>query len=57
MPRFSEALSILQDRAKELFSIGHAFERLMQIAQSRDPGILCDRLECAQLWHEWPDSD
>ena len=57
MPHFDEALTILRDRATDLFGMGRSFERLMQAALTREPGILGDRFERVWLWHEWPDRD
>ncbi len=57
MPQFDEALTILRDRATDLFGMGRSFERLMQAALTREPGILGDRFERAWLWDEWPDRD
>ena len=37
MPHFTEALSILRDRATDLSGMGRAFERLMQSALSQEP--------------------
>ena len=54
-PHFEEALSILRDRATDLFGMGRAFERLMQAALSREPDILGDRFSQVWLWQEWPD--
>ena len=36
MPHFDEALTFLRDRATDLFGMGRAFERLMQIALSQE---------------------
>ena len=57
MPHFDEALTILRDRATDLFGMGRSFERLMQAALTREPGILGDRFERVWLWNEWPDRD
>ena len=57
MPHFDEALNILRDRATDLFGMGRSFERLMQVALSREPGILGDRFAKVWLWEEWPDHD
>ena len=57
MSHFDEALTILRDRATDLFGMGRSFERLMQAALTREPGILGDRFERVWLWHEWPDRD
>ena len=57
MPHFDEALTILRDRATDLFGMGRSFERLMQAALAREPGILGDRFERVWLWDEWPDRD
>ena len=57
MPHFAEALSILRDRATDLFGMGRAFASLMQAALSREPGILGDRFSQVWLWHEWPDHE
>ena len=35
MPHFDEVLSILRDCATDLFGMGRAFERLMQVKASR----------------------
>ena len=55
MSHFDQALSILRDRATDPFGMGRSFERLMQAALSREPGILGDRFARVWLWHEWPD--
>ena len=57
MPHFDEALTILRDRATNLFGMGRSFEHLMQAALTREPGILGDRFERVWLWDEWPDRD
>ena len=57
MPHFTEALSILRDRATDLYDMGRAFERLMQAALSQEPGILGDRFADVWLWDEWPERD
>ena len=57
MSHFDEALTILRDRATDLFGMGRSFERLMQAALTREPGILGDRFERVWLWDEWPDRD
>ena len=57
MPHFDEALTLLRDRASDLFGMGRAFERLMQAALTREPGILGDRFSQVWLWHEWPGRD
>ena len=41
MPHFDEALTLLRDRATDLYGMGRAFERLMQAAPvpgARHPG-------------------
>ena len=57
MPHFAEALTLLRDRATDLYGMGRAFERLMQAALSQEPGILGDRFTKVWLWHEWPDHE
>ena len=57
MPHFYEALAILRDRATDLLGMGRSFERLMQAALTREPGLLGDRFARVWLWHEWPDRD
>ena len=57
MPHFDEALTILRDRATDMFGMGRAFERLMKSALLQEPGILGDRFARVWLWHEWPDHD
>ena len=57
MPHFDEALTLLRDRATDLYGMGRAFERLMQAALSQEPGILGDRFTKVWLWHEWPDHE
>ena len=57
MPHFNEALTLLRDRATDLYGMGRAFERLMQAALSQEPGILGDRFTKVWLWHEWPDHE
>ncbi|MXZ40860.1 MAG: DEAD/DEAH box helicase [Caldilineaceae bacterium SB0666_bin_21] len=57
MPHFDEALTILRDRATDLFGMGRSFEHLMQAALTREPGIYGDRFERVWLWNEWPDRD
>ena len=57
MPHFAEALTILRDRATDYVGMGRAFERLMQAALLREPGILGDRFSQVWLWQEWPDHD
>ena len=37
MPHFTEALSILRERATDLSGMGRSFERLMQVKASRKP--------------------
>lgn len=43
MPHFDEALTILRARATDYAGMGRSFERLMQAALTREPGILGDR--------------
>ncbi len=57
MPHFDKALTILRDRATDLFGMGRSFERLMRTALTKEPGILGDRFERVWLWGEWPDRD
>ena len=57
MSHFDEVLTILRDRATDLFGMGRSFERLMQAALNQEPGILGDRFERVWLWDEWPDRD
>ena len=57
MPNFDQALTILRDRATDLFGMGRSVERLMQAALTKEPGILGDRFERVWLWHEWPGRD
>ena len=57
MPHFEEALTFLRDRATDYVGMGRAFERLMQAALSREPGILGDRFSQVWLWQEWPGHD
>ena len=57
MPHFDEVLTILRDRATDLFGMGRSFEHLMQAALTREPGIYGDRFERVWLWNEWPDRD
>ena len=57
MPHFEQALTTLRDRATDYVGMGRAFERLMQAALSREPGILGDRFSQVWLWQEWPDHD
>ena len=57
MSHFDEALTTLRDRATDYVGMGRAFERLMQAALSREPGILGDRFSQVWLWQEWPDHD
>ncbi len=57
MPHFDKALTILRDQATDLFGMGRSFERLMQAALTKEPGILGDRFERVWLWGEWPDRD
>ena len=57
MPHFNEALTLLRDRATDLYGMGRAFERLMKSALSQEPGILGDRFARVWLWHEWPDHE
>ena len=37
MPHFAEALTILRDRATDLFGMGRSFEHLIQVKVSRKP--------------------
>ncbi len=37
--------------------MGRAFERLIQTALSREPGILGDRFVWVWLWDDWPGRD
>ena len=36
MPHFAEALTLLRDRATDLYGMGRAFERLMQAALTQE---------------------
>lgn len=45
MLNFDQALTILRDRATDLFGMGRSVERLMQAALTKEPGILGDRFE------------
>ena len=57
MSHFDEALTILRDRATDLFGMGCSFEHLMQAALTREPGIYGDRFERVWLWNEWAGRD
>ena len=37
MPHFADALTLLRDRATNQYGMGRAFERLMQVKDSRKP--------------------
>ena len=40
MPHFNEALTILRDRATDMFGMGRSFERLMKSAPAAGTGHL-----------------
>ena len=57
MPHFDEALSILRDRATDMFGMGRSFERLMKSALLQEPVIWGQRFTQVWMWDEWPGRD
>ena len=57
MSHFAEALTLLRDRATDMFGMGRSFERLMQSALLREPVIWGQRFTQVWMWDEWPGRD
>ena len=57
MPHFDEALTILRDRATDMFGMGRSFERLMKSALLQEPVIWGQRFTQVWMWDEWPGRD
>ena len=57
MPHFAEALTLLRDRATDMFSMGRSFERLMKSALLQEPVIWGQRFTQVWMWDEWPGRD
>ncbi len=54
MPHLDEALAALRQRSTDPTRLGQSFERLIQAALSRHPGIYGDRFSKVWMWHDWP---
>ena len=57
MPHFTEALTLLRDRATDMFGMGRSFERLMKSALLQEPVIWGQRFTQVWMWDEWPGRD
>ena len=57
MPHFAEALTLLRDRATDMFGMGRSFERLMKSALLQEPVIWGQRFTQVWMWDEWPGRD
>ena len=57
MPHFADALTLLRDRATDMFGMGRSFERLMKSALLQEPVIWGQRFTQVWMWDEWPGRD